>query len=109
MKRKRFLSAGLILLLAFFLPTLGLAQQESAKQAIGVVKAVTVASNTIVVEVPVDDRDTLTVGAEVTDQTKITSRGKPITLGDVKEGDKVVIRWTRLEGGLVANSIAVKK
>jgi len=109
MKRKSFLPAGSILLLAFFLPTLGLAQQELAKQAVGVVKAVTVASNTIVVEVPVDNKDTLTVGAEVTDQTKITSHGKPITLGDIKEGDKVVIQWTRLEGGLVANSITVKK
>lgn len=111
MNGKRLLSSGAILLVLLMIGTALAQPQEWGKQTrrgAGRVTSVTLSSNTIVVEIPVDNRDSLTVGAEVTDETEILSQGEPITLGDIQVGDKVVIKWTRLEDKLVANSIIVR-
>ena len=109
-KRLMAVGAAFLFALAFF----GTASAQEAKvgavsTATGMVAAVTMASKTIVVEAELGGKKNWTIGAEVTDKTKLQADGKNIALGDIKVGDKVSITWTRLEDKLVANSIIVKK
>lgn len=109
-KRLVVMGTAFLFILAFF--GLASAQEEKVSRmskATGVVKAVTMASKSIVVEAELGGKKNWTIGAEVTDKTKLQADGKTITLEDIKVGNTVTITWTRLEDKLIANSIVVKK
>ena len=71
---------------------------------VGKVVAVTPKSRTIVVDVP-QGKDTLRIGAEVTDQTKVLVGGKKASLDALKEGEQVRISFHRMSTGDVATSL----
>jgi hypothetical protein len=73
---------------------------------VGKVVAVTPKSHTIVVDVP-QGKDTLRIGAEVTDHTKILLGGKKASLDALKEGERVRISYHRMSTGDVATSLDV--
>ncbi len=72
----------------------------------GTVSAVTLLSQTIVVEIP-RDGDSLTVGAEVLPDAVLKAEGRLIDLSDIQVGDRVHIEWSRHEHGVVAHKILV--
>ncbi len=72
----------------------------------GTVAAVTVASRTIVVEIP-RGSDSLTVGAEVLPDAILQSKGRVIDLAQIQIGDRVRIEWSRGEHGVVTHKIVV--
>ncbi len=73
---------------------------------VGKVVAVTPKSRTIVVDVP-EGKDTLRIGAEITDQTKILVGGKKVSLDALTEGERVRIAYHRTSTGDVATSLDV--
>ena len=73
---------------------------------VGKVVAVTPTSRTIVVDVP-ERNETLRIGAEITDQTKILVGGKKASLDALKEGERVRIAYHRTSTGDVATSLDV--
>jgi hypothetical protein len=73
---------------------------------VGKVIAVTPNSHTIVVDVP-QGKDTLRIGAEITDQTKVLVGGKEASLDALKEGERVRIVYHRTSSGDVATSLVV--
>ena len=73
---------------------------------LGKVVAVTPTSHTIVVDVP-QGKETLRIGAEVTDHTKILVGGKQASLDALKEGERVRISYHRMSTGDVATSLDV--
>ncbi len=97
---------GLALLVASLLP-FGSAWAGVQKWAdTGTVAAVTVASRTIVVEIP-RGSDSLTVGAEVLPAAVLKAEGQVVDLADIRVGDRVRIEWSRGEQGVVAHKIIV--
>lgn len=70
----------------------------------GKIVAVTPDSHTIVVDVPLG-KETLRIGAEATDATKILVGGKKASLNALKEGERVRISYHRTAMGDVANSV----
>ncbi len=79
----------------------------AAKQPAGMVGkviAITPQSDTIVVDVP-EGKETLRIGAEVTDRTKIMVNGKKASLQDLKNGERVRISYHRTPAGDIANSL----
>ena len=85
------------------------AKAPSVKQPaglVGKVVAVTPKSRTIVVDVP-RGKETLRIGAEITDQTKILVGGKKASLDALKEGERVRIAFHRTNTGDVATSLEV--
>jgi len=99
-------SAGLALLVTALLhwETAGAAPERWADT--GKVAAVTVASRTIVVEIP-RGKESLTVGAEVVPNAVIKAGDQVIQLSDIRVGDRVRIEWSRGEDGDVAHRIIV--
>ena len=73
---------------------------------VGKVVAVTPKSRTIVVDVP-RGKETLRIGAEITDQTKILVGGKKASLDALTEGERVRIAFHRTNTGDVATSLKV--
>jgi len=73
---------------------------------VGEVIAVTPDSHTIVVDVP-RGKDTLRIGAEITDHTKVLVGGKNASLDALKEGERVRIAYHRTSTGDVATSLVV--
>jgi hypothetical protein len=73
---------------------------------VGKVVAVTPTSRTIVVDVP-EGKETLRIGAEITDQTKILVNSKKASLDALKEGERVRIAYHRTSNGDVATSLVV--
>ena len=71
---------------------------------VGKIVAVTPTSQTIVVDVPFG-KETLRLGAEATDATKILVGGKQASLNALKEGERVRISYHRTAAGDVANSV----
>jgi len=71
---------------------------------VGKIVAVTPTSQTIVVDVPLG-KETLRLGAEATDATKILVGGKQASLNALKEGERVRISYHRTATGDVANSV----
>jgi Cu/Ag efflux protein CusF len=85
------------------------AKAPSVKRPVGLVGkvvAVTPKSRTIVVDVP-EGKETLRIGAEITDQTKIREGGKKASLDALKEGEQVRIAFHRTNTGDVATSLDV--
>jgi hypothetical protein len=74
--------------------------------SVGKVVAVTPKSRTIVVDVP-RGTDTLRIGAEITDHTKILVGGKKASLDALKDGERVRIVYHRTSDGDVATSLVV--
>ncbi len=70
----------------------------------GKIVAVDVPNRTIVVDVPLG-KETLRLGAETTDTTKIMAGGKEASLQTLKEGERVRISYHRTDTGDVANSV----
>ena len=75
---------------------------------VGKIVAVTPTSQTIVVDVPLG-KETLRIGAEATDATKILVGGKKASLNALKEGERVRISYHRTNMGDVANSVVALK
>ena len=73
---------------------------------VGNVVAVTPTSRTIVVDVP-QGKDTLRIGAVITDHTRILMGGKKASLDALKEGERVRIAFHRTSTGDVATSLDV--
>jgi hypothetical protein len=73
---------------------------------VGEVVAVNPNSHTIVVDVP-QGKDTLRIGAEITDQTKVLVGGKEASLDALKEGERVRIVYHRTSDGDAATSLVV--
>ena len=73
---------------------------------VGKVVAVTPRSHTIVVDVR-QGKDTLRIGAEITDHTKILVGGKKASLDALTEGERVRISYHRMSTGDVATSLDV--
>ena len=48
------------------------------------------------------------VGALVQDDTKISRKGKSVTLGQVTEGDTIVLTYERTKEGALARTITVR-
>lgn len=71
---------------------------------VGKIVAVDVPNRTIVVDVPLG-KETLRLGAETTDTTKIMAGGKEASLQALKEGERVRISYHRTDMGDVANSV----
>jgi hypothetical protein len=108
MRRLGVVSTGLALLLASII-YLGSAWAGGQRWAdTGKVVAVTLASRTIVVEIP-RAKDTLTVGAEVLPNAVIKAGNQTIQLSDIRVGDRVRIEWSRGEQGDVAHRIIVER
>jgi len=104
--RSGVVSTGLALLLAGTIH-LGPAWAGGQKWAdTGKVAAVTLASRTIVVQIP-RAKDSLTVGAEVLPNAVIKAGDQTIQLSDIRVGDRVRIEWSRGEHGDVAHRIVV--
>ena len=98
--------AGIALIVAILLP-LGAAWAQGQKWAdTGNVAAVTIASRTIVVEIP-RGKDWLTVGAEVLPSAVVQAKGRAIDLSEIRAGDLVRIEWGRGERGDVVHKIEV--
>lgn len=87
------------------------AQGEKAviRTVSGTVTAVVPESNTLVVAVPKGETDTLVVGAWVTDQTVIKEGGNARRLTDLKVGDRVWMRFERVDSGDIAHVIVIKQ
>jgi hypothetical protein len=73
---------------------------------LGTVIAVTPNSHTIMADIPLG-KDTLRIGAETTDRTKIVARGKKASLEALKDGEPVRIAYHRTSTGDVATSLEV--
>lgn len=81
---------------------------ETKKPAglVGTLVAVTPASRTVVVDVPLG-KQVLRIGAEVTDRTKIREGSKKASLADLKEGERVRINFRRVATGDEALSVDI--
>lgn len=87
------------------------AQGEKAviRTVSGTVTAVVSEANTLVVAVPTGKTDTLVVGAWVTDQTVIKEGRTAKRLTDLRIGDRVWMRFERVDSGDIARMIVVKQ
>ncbi len=107
MRRYGFLV--LIVLAAYFLTT-GLAFAEAAKSATGKVTAIDPQGKAIVVETG-KGKNALTIGAIVEADTKLKAKGKNVPASDlgktVNPGDTVTIKWVKTDN-LYAKEIAKK-
>ncbi len=74
----------------------------------GEVTAVEPAANTMVVKAP-EGKKELTVGVDVSDKTVIREGKTAKTLADIKVGDKVWMKYERVNDKLVANFIRILK
>lgn len=77
---------------------------------VGTVIAYTPAYRTVVVDIPLGpkgDRDTLRLGAQVTDHTKITMGNATASTEALKRGEKVRIDYHRVSSGDVAGSVHI--
>lgn len=63
---------------------------------------------TIVVKVPLPNKDVLIVGADVPSDARITRRGRTAKLENLKAGDKAELSYVKSEEGLTARSIRVR-
>jgi hypothetical protein len=73
---------------------------------VGTIVAVTPNSRTVVVDVP-RGKDTLRIGAETTNNTRIMVHGKKASLAALKQGERVRITYHRTSTGDVATSLEV--
>lgn len=78
-----------------------------SRQVSGVVTAVTPASGTIVLDVPIDGT-VLTVGVVATGRTAFVEGGKVARFEDVTAGDHVRVLYHRRGGQFIADSIEIR-
>jgi hypothetical protein len=81
-------------------------EAERTAGLVGKVIAVTPASDTIVVDVPLG-KETLRIGAMTTDRTRILVDGKKAALDILKPGERVRIAYYRTDSGDVATLLQV--
>ncbi len=67
-----------------------------------------VVPQTIVVKVPLPDKDELIVGARVPADARITRGTRGVPLADIKAGESVELRYLKSPEGLIAQSIHVR-
>jgi hypothetical protein len=84
-------------------------QKAVVRTVSGTVTAVVPEANTLVVAVPKGKTDTLVVGASVTDQTVIKEEKMKKRLADLKVGDRVWMRFERVDSGDIAQLILIKQ
>jgi hypothetical protein len=78
------------------------------------VRGVVVATNltdtppTIVVRVPMPNKEELIVGADVPPETGITRGTRSVSLSDIKTGEVATVTYTKNQDGLVARAIHVR-
>ncbi len=73
---------------------------------VGKIVAITPKSRTIVADVP-HGKETLRIGAEIGDRTKIAMGGKTASFESLKEGEQVRISYHRTRTGDAATSVEV--
>ena len=62
----------------------------------------------IVIKTPLSNHNDMTVGAKVSSQTKITRKGKRISLQHVSVGEAVWLTYIKQRDGVFARVIQVK-
>jgi hypothetical protein len=92
------------------IPVVGHAQETIQRTVRGTVVAanVDVDPQTIVVNVPLPNKEELIVGARVPPDTKITRGKQAARLSEVKAGEKVEMMYLKVPDGLIARSIHVR-
>jgi hypothetical protein len=91
-------------------PRAGYADEAMQRTVRGTVVATNVAVDpqTIVVNVPLPNKEELVVGARVTPDTKITRGKQVVRLADVKTGETTELSYLKTSEGLIARSIHVR-
>ncbi len=91
-------------------PVAGYADEAMQRTVRGTVVAanIDVDPHTIVVNVPLPNKEELVVGARVTPDTKITRGKQAVRLADVKVGEKAELMYLKSSDGLIARSIHVR-
>jgi len=82
------------------------AAAERPAGLVGKIVAVVPATRTLVVDVPLG-KETLRIGAEVTQKTKLEAAGKAVSLESLKPGDRVRIQFRRVATGDEAISVEI--
>lgn len=92
------------------LSVVGYAQEAIQRTVQGTVVAtnVDVDPQTIVVKVPLPNKEELIVGARVPPDTRITRGKQAARLAEVKAGEKVELMYLKTPDGLIARSIYVR-
>lgn len=92
------------------MPVSGHAEEVTQRTVRGTVVATNLAvdPHTIVVNVPLPNKEELVVGARVTPDTKITRGKQAVRLADVKVGEKAELMYLKSSDGLIARSIHVR-
>ncbi len=107
----RALLLALGVVLGLFLPLAGQAQEAPSRERnvvtlVGTLTAVTPATRTVVVEVPLESHP-ITVGAAATPQTTFTAGGRPVAIEDLRLGSRVRITFRGVADGDELLSLAV--
>lgn len=91
-------------------PVVGFAQETIQRTVRGTVVAtnVDVDPQTIVVKVPLPNKEELIVGARVPPDTRITRGKQAARLAEVKTGEKAELMYLKAPDGLIARSIHVR-
>lgn len=91
-------------------PVVGFAHETIERTVRGTVVAtnVDVEPHTIVVKVPLPNKEELIVGARVSPDTKITRGKQAARLAEVKAGETVTITYLKTNDGLIARSIHLR-
>ncbi len=92
------------------IPVIGHAEETIQRTVRGIVVAtnVNVDPKTIVVNVPLPNKEELIVGARVPLDTRITRGKQAARLADVKVGEPVEVTYLKASDGLIARSIHVR-
>ncbi|HUI68995.1 MAG TPA: hypothetical protein VL354_00655 [Spirochaetia bacterium] len=101
------LAAGCVVLTTLLVST----SAESAEKVVrGMVIATNLTANpqTIVVKVPLANKDALIVGARVPADARITRGTHPARLADVKPGESAEVTYLKGSDGLIARTIHVR-
>ncbi|MDI6889858.1 MAG: hypothetical protein QMC83_02805 [Thermodesulfovibrionales bacterium] len=77
------------------------------QQITGEVKAINISAQSILVTKKIRDKVVEAV-IKVNDTTKIQKEKEQKTLSDIKVGDKVVVRYTKVDGKNIAKNIAIQ-
>jgi len=91
-------------------PVVGYAQETIERTVRGTVVAtnVDVDPQTIVVKVPLPNKEELIVGARVPPDTRITRGKQAAQLAEVKAGEKAELMYLKTPDGLITRSIHVR-
>lgn len=82
-------------------------KEGQIREAVGVIKAVTLASRTVVVDAPTA-KGALTIGAVADAATKFTISGKPGKIEALAVGKSAAIKYTRVGDALKLLSLEVR-